>query len=198
MTQFYSYLWLRANDDSPWYVGKGSGKRAYQRCKGHWAPKNRTRIFVFSQDSEADAFESEMALIALFGRKDLGTGCLHNTSDGGEGGSNPAASTRAKQAQAKLGNKINLGMRRSAESRARMSTSHLGKRDSFETRAKKSAAKSGISKSPEHAANIGTAVRLWRAAKTYPAWNKGLKMPSVSAKMMGNTNGRKQNCAVAE
>jgi hypothetical protein len=195
---FYSYLWLRATEDTPWYVGKGSGNRAYQRCKGHWAPKDRSRIFIFPQDSEADAFESERSLIWLFGRKDLGSGCLHNTSDGGEGGSNPTASTRAKQSQAKLGNKINLGMKRSLAARARMAEAHKGKCASFETRAKQSAAAKNKPKSSEHAVNIGLAVKQWRATKKYSAWNKGIKMPSVSTKMMGNQNGKKKTEQVNE
>lgn len=190
--KFYSYFWLRANEDTPWYVGKGSGNRAYQRCRGHWAPKDRTRIFVFPQDSEADAFESERALIWLFGRQDLGTGCLRNISDGGEGGSNPTASTREKQRQAKLGNKIHLGRKHTLVARANMAAAHIGKQDSPATRAKKSAAAKGIRKFAEHATNIGKAVRQWRSIKTYPAWNKGIKMPSVAAKMIGNKNGCKQ------
>ena len=35
--------------------------------------------------TEPDAFQSEMLLISLYGRIDLGTGCLRNRTDGGEG-----------------------------------------------------------------------------------------------------------------
>jgi hypothetical protein len=35
--------------------------------------------------SEAEAFDLEMTLIAWYGRKDIGTGCLRNLSGGGEG-----------------------------------------------------------------------------------------------------------------
>ena len=85
--QFYSYLWLR-EDWTPYYVGKGSGKRAFTRV-GHTVnpPKDRMRILVFPKANEVEAFESEKALIAAFGRKDLGTGCLRNRTDGGEGNS---------------------------------------------------------------------------------------------------------------
>jgi len=107
--EFYSYLWLR-EDGSPYYVGKGSGKRAFIRHQGHWAPKDHARILIFPQDSEADAFESEIALIWLFGRKDLGTGILRNHTDGGE---NPP--------RAKKGRRLSLTARRN------ISLAHIGK-----------------------------------------------------------------------
>jgi hypothetical protein len=43
--------------------------------------------------SEFEAFESEIALIELFGRKDFGTGCLRNLTDGGD---NPPAWPKGK------------------------------------------------------------------------------------------------------
>ena len=94
--KFYSYLWLR-EDGSAYYAGKGTGRRAYQRAGHHVRPpKDESRIVVFPMMNEAEAFESEIALIELFGRKDLGTGCLRNRSDGGEGVSNPSQKTREK------------------------------------------------------------------------------------------------------
>jgi len=84
MTGFYSYLWSRA-DGTPYYAGKGTGKRAFI-SNGHCIhrPKERARILVFPMINEVEAFESEMALIDLFGRTDIGTGCLRNLTDGGE------------------------------------------------------------------------------------------------------------------
>jgi hypothetical protein len=84
MKQFYSYLWIE-KDETPYYVGKGTGNRAFTRF-GHrlTPPTDPARIFVFPQDSDAEAFESERALIALYGRIDLGTGCLQNLTEGGE------------------------------------------------------------------------------------------------------------------
>jgi hypothetical protein len=85
MSQFYSYLWLR-EDGSPYYVGKGSGRRAF-RSFGHGlirCPQDSIRIRIFLLPTEAAAFAFERMLIRLFGRKDLGTGILRNRTDGGD------------------------------------------------------------------------------------------------------------------
>jgi hypothetical protein len=83
MLNFYTYIWVR-EDGTPWYIGKGSGKRAWQRCKGHWAPKDPSLIFVQYWPDEETAFAFEIYLIDFWGRIDLGTGCLRNRTDGGE------------------------------------------------------------------------------------------------------------------
>lgn len=81
---FYSYLWLRA-DGTPYYAGKGKGNRAFVRASHRLRPPDdHSRILVFPMASEAEAFESEIALIELFGREDLGKGRLLNLTDGGE------------------------------------------------------------------------------------------------------------------
>jgi hypothetical protein len=81
---FYTYLWFRA-DSTPYYVGKGNGKRAYVN-HGHsfHRPVSRARIFVQYWESEEKALEIEAWYIAFYGRIDKGTGCLRNLTDGGE------------------------------------------------------------------------------------------------------------------
>jgi hypothetical protein len=85
MPQFYVYLWLR-EDGTPYYVGKGHGKRAFT-SKDHTChkPVDDSRILILNRDSEQEAFETEKELIANWGRKDLGTGCLRNLTNGGDG-----------------------------------------------------------------------------------------------------------------
>jgi hypothetical protein len=84
---FYTYLWLR-EDGTPYYAGKGSKTRAYiSWAHGVHKPAERSNILVYPAESESDAFETEVALIWYYGRKDLGTGCLRNRTDGGEGAS---------------------------------------------------------------------------------------------------------------
>ena len=65
---FYTYLWLR-EDGTPYYAGKGSGKRAIR--KG--SPQDLGRIIIQEYESEADAFEAEIFLIGYYGRIDRGT-----------------------------------------------------------------------------------------------------------------------------
>jgi hypothetical protein len=88
--EYYSYMYLRYSG-LPYYIGKGKGNRAYQRVKNHNPPKDLSRIIIEYHDSEADALEAEKFLIAYFGRKDIGTGCLINKTDGGEGVSGSVA-----------------------------------------------------------------------------------------------------------
>jgi hypothetical protein len=85
MAQFYAYLWLR-KDGTPYYVGKGRGNRAFtSRDHTCHKPVDNSRILILLRDSEEEAFETEKELIANWGRKDLGTGCLRNLTDGGDG-----------------------------------------------------------------------------------------------------------------
>lgn len=86
LKSFYTYMWLRA-DGTPYYVGKGNRDRALTNHGRRVTrkPKDPMRILIQDFPSEEDAFLAERFLIALYGRKDLGTGILHNRTDGGEG-----------------------------------------------------------------------------------------------------------------
>lgn len=122
---FYSYLWLRC-DGSPYYAGKGFGNRAFVRHKRLYPPVDKSRILVFPMLSEAEAFESETALIDLFGRRDLGTGCLHNFTNGGEGlvGLRHADAAKRRMSVAKKGKP---GHAQSDATKRALRESHLGR-----------------------------------------------------------------------
>lgn len=83
---YYTYAFLR-EDRTPYYIGKGKGNRAYKRKnKDIKPPKDKSRILILKQNlSEEEAFKHEIYMIDIFGRKDLGTGILHNRTNGGDG-----------------------------------------------------------------------------------------------------------------
>ena len=97
---FYTYAYLRKGDGTPYYIGKGKGKRAYDSTHRVKVPDDRDRIIFLKENvSEREAWDYEREMIQFYGRKDLGTGILRNMSDGGEGPANPSPEARRKNAE---------------------------------------------------------------------------------------------------
>ena len=143
MNKFYTYAFLR-EDRTPYYIGKGSCRRIYEN-KGRpcGRPKDISRVIFLKQNlTEEEAFRHEIYMIAVFGRKDLGTGILHNRTDGGEGcsGCIPSEETKRKISEK---NKGKNKPPRSKEHRKKLSEVNKGKILSEETRKKISEAKNG-------------------------------------------------------
>ena len=95
---YYTYAYLR-EDRTPYYIGKGTGKRIYSTNRRVKPPKNKSRIILLKQNiTEQEAFKHEIYMIAVLGRKDLGTGILYNRTDGGDGSSGwvPSEETRKR------------------------------------------------------------------------------------------------------
>jgi hypothetical protein len=122
--RFYTYAYLRA-DGTPYYIGKGTKRRIYSRLgRPCSTPKDRSRIIFLKQNlTEEEAFKHEIYMIAVYGRKDLGTGILHNRTSGGEGtsGCSPSLETRAKMSAAHKGRTF------SEEHRAKIGAASKGK-----------------------------------------------------------------------
>jgi hypothetical protein len=97
----YTYLYLRENG-LPYYVGKGTKRRAFAKHHGRIFVPDKNRIIIQEFDSEEDALFAEKFLINFYGRKDIG-GILLNLVDGGIGGWNPSEDVRHKMRMAKLG-----------------------------------------------------------------------------------------------
>lgn len=200
---FYVYVADHPVTGEPVYVGKGKNRRFAQHnpaaLNGKHVNRYLTNIirkhgpleFVVVRDglSESEAFEAEMALIAQFGRVDIGTGTLSNRTNGGDGtcgykhtpewiaaarvqqkGRLVSAETRAKIGAATRGRKITSetrqrlsaaqkGKTKSPEAARKMAEAQRGRTYSPETIAWMSAAKMGTKQSSEHRANIGAALR---------------------------------------
>ncbi len=149
---YYVYIHRKASTGEVFYVGKGYGDRAYSkrgRSKRwqHVVNKHGYIVDVVVKDiQEWYAFELEIEMILLYGRKDKGNGTLINMTDGGEGVS---------------------GRRCTEETRQKISTSHKGKTISQDTRKKLSLINTGQFRSEEHRCNIGKSTKSRWANDSY-------------------------------
>jgi hypothetical protein len=105
-SNFYTYAYLRKKNNTPYYIGKGKDNRAFVKHKGISVPKDRSKIIFLKQNlTEEEAFKHEEYMIAVFGRKDLGTGILLNRTNGGDGTSGRVMSEEQKEKCKEVGNK---------------------------------------------------------------------------------------------
>ena len=131
---FYTYLWLR-EDGTPYYVGKGKGRRAFTKNKhGVKCPNDEQRILVQEFPDESTAFAAEMFLISFYGRKDLKTGCLRNLTAGGEG----VAGRHHTEEEKRRVSLALTGKPKTAEHNQKVALANTGKHPSEETRKKMS------------------------------------------------------------
>lgn len=127
---FYVYEIWDPIKKEPFYVGKGKGKRYKyhlkeatgiidKRTNSHKTNRIKKIIrlgsfpetkIVFRTDDENEAFSKEKELIKLYGRRDLGTGCLTNLTEGGDGVSGHKVSIETRLLQSELSRGSNNNM----------------------------------------------------------------------------------------
>lgn len=111
---FYVYIYRDPLDETPVYVGKGQGSRAISHTRNAARTNNRLKKMLSNRSSaglimqpeivaictEANALLIEQALISYYGRAELNEGPLFNSTNGGDGVSNPSSTVREKQRRA--------------------------------------------------------------------------------------------------
>ena len=113
MSRFYTYCYLNENN-IPYYIGKGTGRRAYHVHDNVSVPP-KDRILILKNNLEEDkAFDHEMYMIFLFGKRSEG-GILENINDGGRYNTPPSW----------------IGKRHTEESKKKISKSVSGEKHPF-------------------------------------------------------------------
>lgn len=132
----YVYRHIRLDKNEPFYIGIGSlpnHKRAYEKQKRNdfWynivAKTDYEVEILFDNISWEEAEKKEIEFIALYGKRDNGTGTLVNIADGG-GGSTGFRHT--KEAKEKIGEKSKNRIRspRTEETKLKLRLANIGKK----------------------------------------------------------------------
>jgi hypothetical protein len=178
---YYIYAYVR-QDGTPYYIGKGKGRRMRAPHKKNIAvPKDKRNIVVMESGlSEVGALALERRYIKWHGRKDLGTGILRNLTDGGEGQSGRVftAEHKEKIRQSMLKSAFWAGKKMPPEARKKMSDGRIGMKLSDEHKDKIRQAMIGKVKSDE------TRLKLSIAHKGKPNKRKGVKVSDETKRRM--------------
>lgn len=144
----YVYAYIRATDSdtakagTPYYVGKGSGRRAWTKCSGEIGmPTNDDFIVILESDlSVIGALAIERRMIRWYGRIDNQTGILRNKTDGGEGGEGVVGKVpwnKGKKQSPEHNDKIRkalTGIKRSEETKRKVSAVRKGTPGTFKNK----------------------------------------------------------------
>ena len=142
--EFYVYVHIRKDNNTVFYVGKGTKNRAYNLDRGNFHNCVRDEygckvVIIKDKLTESQAFRLESKMIKYYvltlgygapidGYRDFSNNYLTNFTWGGEGTSGIKCSEERK----KKISKANKGRKRSEEAKRKNSESHKGKKHSEE------------------------------------------------------------------
>jgi hypothetical protein len=149
--KFYVYAYLRKSDLTPYYIGKGTGSRAWAKQHNVKIPTDANRIVIVESNlTNIGALAIERQLIRWYGRKDLETGILRNLTDGGDGTFNLVPSEKRKLACIKS----NRERVWTEESKNKLRKFNSGKKQTSESNVKRSQTLKGRVFTEEHKLRI--------------------------------------------
>jgi len=193
---FYVYLIIKAKNYEPLYVGKGNGGRVIVSNK-RFRIKTICKL-VFFNLLERGAFELEMDLIEVIGRRDLGTGPLLNMTDGGEGSCGVVGKKMSEEGKRKL-SLINKGKKLSQETICKMVEGRKGYNHSEETKKKIGLANSKKRRSEEQKIALSKIFKGRKPWNTGKKWSEETKRKiSVSLKGYKHTEETRKNMSLAQ
>lgn len=192
---FYIYAYLRSRDSAtakagtPYYIGKGTGYRAWEKHVRNLTPKERSNIIILENNlTEIGAFALERFYIRWWGRKDLGTGILLNRTNGGEGSVGLVFPESAKKilSERNTGKPVSdatreklsavaKGRKHSNEHRARISESRKQNNDAWHSEEAKKKMSEHRKNTPLTDAQIGVLKKMSEINRGGKSWNSGKK-----------------------
>ena len=175
---YYVYAYLRSKDSAtaaagtPYYIGKGCGRRHKQKHLCGVPSDLSLIVFLETNLTEIGALALERQMILWYGRVDLGTGILRNLTDGGESSSGyKHTETHKKQMSITMAGKNKgkpshqKGKPIPTEQKQKIATTLTGRVFSDASKAKMSAGKKG---KPAH--NKGVPQTLDAKIKQQETW----------------------------
>jgi hypothetical protein len=154
----YIYAYIR-DDSTPYYIGKGTGPRAWVKHRNVAIPDDIDKIIIMEKNlTEVGAFALERRYIRWYGKLCDRTGILENKTDGGEGHADGFRHSDATKQIIREKRALQKIEKMSEETKKKIGLSNKGMIHTPETREKFSRAKKGKKLPETHRENISKAL----------------------------------------